>query len=209
MVATFSIFCSNSHHRNRFIEIYSTKNSSSFVKKRWRSVVRQKYPFSCGTASLATILSLNGHLISEETLLSQIDLSQPISFATLAECANKYDLKGKGYRMTWPQFCFLFRDPCIVALNQNGEGHFTVCFHVDILRQLVVLGDPSCGIRIISAARFAKLWKNPGVNWGYVLFFEKQKKNLSVVNELSKMIIPNCGRHLDRNSPLGIMRGLR
>ncbi|WP_114544484.1 C39 family peptidase [Candidatus Similichlamydia laticola] len=182
--------------------------SSSWLEKRWYGVVRQKHKFSCGTAALATLLRYAyGKPVPEEDILAQVDTNKPISFATLADCAARYGIIGEGYRMTWPQLCSASKKPCIVALQDTAEGHFSVCYLIDSQGKYLMLGDPSWGMRVVPVHSFLKSWQKPGTSWGYALFF---RSNLKRENpDLSDFLPRNRNESLDQNLFPGIMHLLR
>lgn len=130
----------------------------------YRTVVRQQYDFSCGSAAVATLLTYHYDRATPER----------IAFAAMWKAGNQpairkvgfsmFDMKNylsavglqaEGYRLGEEGLLKLKR-PAIVLLDLNGFKHFVVVKGVRNGRVLV--GDPMLGLNEYALADFAKVW---------------------------------------------------
>lgn len=129
-----------------------------------RSVVLQKYDYSCGSAALATLLTYHyGHPITEE-----------VAFRTMFEHGDQQKIQQEGFSLMdmkrfleaqgYPAdgFTVSLDDvvnagiPVIVLLVDNGYHHFVV---VKGMRgNKVLIGDPAVGLRVIPREQFEASW---------------------------------------------------
>jgi uncharacterized protein len=131
---------------------------------KFRSVIRQKYDFSCGSAALATLLSYHYHMPTQETDV----------FADMWEHGDKAKIRQLGFSMLDMQQYLARRGipsngyrsnlkrlakadvPALVLLNHRGYLHFVI---VEGIRDdRVLIADPALGTRAISAADFNAHW---------------------------------------------------
>lgn len=127
-------------------------------------VVRQHTDFSCGAASLATILKYAfGQNVDEDEVINGLfTVSNPIevkkvgfSMLDLKKYVDKIGLKGEGYIVT-PADLEKIHIPVIVLLDLGGYKHFVVLEKTDAKN--VYLADPALGNRIMPKAQFFKDW---------------------------------------------------
>lgn len=134
---------------------------------KYANIVRQTKDFSCGAASLATILShYFGMPTSEEEILEALFRKadratikrvreQGISLLDLKLYAESRGLVGKGLRMEPAQLDTLDR-PAIVLINLHGYSHFVVIRGVEGGK--VYLADPARGHWFRTLEEFGQLW---------------------------------------------------
>ena len=121
-------------------------------------VVKQELDYSCGAASLATILNeFYGYSLSEEDVLLQMEQDGAASFEDLAEVAHLYGFKSGGINLTFGDLLNL-QVPAIAYLNYRGQDHFTVIRSVSPSGDVLV-GDPSWGNKRFRGSQFRKLWE--------------------------------------------------
>jgi len=131
---------------------------------KFRSVIRQKYDFSCGSAALATLLTYHYNMPTKETAV----------FADMWEHGDKEKIKQKGFSMYDMQQYLArhnipsngFRSsldrlvkadvPALVLVNREGYLHFVIVEGVRDGR--VLLADPASGTRAMSTEDFQKQW---------------------------------------------------
>jgi predicted double-glycine peptidase len=130
----------------------------------FRSVVRQHYDFSCGSAALATLLRFHyGIPLSEADVFKAMyavgdkKLIQRVGFSLLD--MKRYlatrNLVADGYR-TPLETLARANTPAIVVISVGRYKHFVV---VKGLRGgLVLVGDPALGIKAYPIAAFLKIW---------------------------------------------------
>ena len=139
-------------------------STKTWLDSRYRTVVRQQYDFSCGSAAIATLLTHHyNHPVPEQDVLKSMfevgdqDKIRREGFSLLD--MKKY-LESIGYGADG------FRDslnklvrvgvPAIVLLNIKGYLHFVVVKGVN--DQDVLVGDPSHGLRTIKRKEFEDMW---------------------------------------------------
>lgn len=170
-----------SHSQNipRENNILSTPTTWQNIQKK--NVVKQNVDYSCGSASLATILT---YFYNQPTTESQVikDLAlnkQMASFQDLANVSEKYGFSGKGIATNYDSLKKI-KIPAIVYLNHNRTDHFSVLRAIDDTH--VYLADPSWGNRTLTRKQFEKIWntRNDSQYQGKVLLIlptdDKQKQ---------------------------------
>jgi predicted double-glycine peptidase len=130
----------------------------------FRTVVRQQYDFSCGSAALATLLRHHyGRDVTErevfEAMFSTGDQAQirrvGFSLLDMKRYLETYGIRGDGYRLTLDALAES-HSPAVVLVNHDGYRHFVVFKGVDETRVLV--GDPALGLKIYSRETFQAMW---------------------------------------------------
>jgi uncharacterized protein len=126
---------------------------------RDQNVAKQRLDYSCGAASLATLLRLShGIQTNEAQVLSQLRTSDmAASFRELAEVArNHYQLPAQGYALSMEMLQEV-RRPLLLYLEIGSNEHFSVLRGIDREGQ-VWLADPSWGNRFLTAHQFREMW---------------------------------------------------
>lgn len=136
----------------------------SMAERRFLTVVRQHYDFSCGSAALATLLHYHyGDLQNEQTIFvgmwQEGDREQikrfGFSLLDMKRYLNARGIKADGYEVTL-QDIQKTGIPGIVLIELRGYKHFVVVKGVE--GGQVLVGDPSFGIRLIDAKQFNSMW---------------------------------------------------
>ena len=131
--------------------------------KSWKAlrddrVIKQDLDYSCGAASLATILhEFYGVEVTEKAILDRMEKDGAASFADLAQVADEYGFRAQGVALSFNKLRTL-KIPAIAYLKYRGDDHFSVIRGIGIDGR-VWLGDPSLGNRQFSAAQFRKMWE--------------------------------------------------
>jgi hypothetical protein len=130
----------------------------------FRTVVRQQYDFSCGSAALATLLR---HHYDRDVTERQVFESmfatgdqeqiQRVGFSLLdmKRYLDTHGIRGDGFRLTLDQLAES-RSPAVVLVNHDGYRHFVVFKGVDETNVLV--GDPALGLKIYTREVFQQMW---------------------------------------------------
>ncbi|MCC6964819.1 MAG: C39 family peptidase [Nitrospira sp.] len=138
----------------------------SMRELKLRSVILQKYDFSCGSAAIATLLTYHyGNPMTEEvafrTMFEHGD-QEKIQREGFSLLDMKRFLDAQGYRADG--FEVSLDDlsnagiPAIVLMVDNGYYHFVV---VKGMRDnKLLLGDPAVGLRVVSRGEFEAAWPN-------------------------------------------------
>ena len=131
--------------------------------KNWKTlrdaqVVKQDLDYSCGAASLATLLNyFYGQDLTEEALLKAMDKGDGrASFDDMAKALPKFGFKAQGFAASWDQLRRL-KMPVIVYVKHRKNDHFSVLRGIH--QDTVWLADPSLGNRTYSRQQFLAMWK--------------------------------------------------
>ena len=180
----------------------------SYQELRYRFVKGQKSTSSCGTASLATLLSdFYGMEIEENKI---IDLILPyleeekeklkkgeipeggVSMLDIKKVSEKLGIPAKGYKLPKKSFISLLerlKSPVIIHLSKPNE-HFVLA--IDSIGKQVIIGDPSWGIRLFSRKELSKKWE--GLMLAFAVSNSHTEKASTVIRSLKNQLI--CRRKL-------------
>jgi predicted double-glycine peptidase len=131
-----------------------------------RSVILQKYDYSCGSAAIATLLTYHyGNPISEE-----------VAFRAMFDDGNQQKIQQEGFSLL-DMKRFLEANgyladgfevsldevgkagiPAIVLIVDNGYHHFVVI--KGMRDNKILLGDPAVGMRVVPREQFEASWSN-------------------------------------------------
>lgn len=144
-----------------FLSTYSA--SGTLPLKTWKSlrdnrVVKQNLDYSCGAASLATLLnSYYGQNVTEEALLKAMDKGNSrASFDDMARALTDFGFRAQGFAASWEQLARL-KVPVVLYVKHRGNDHFTVLRGIS--GDVVWLADPSQGNRTYSRDQFLAMWE--------------------------------------------------
>lgn len=131
--------------------------------KNWKilrdaQVVKQDLDYSCGAASLATLLNyFYGQDLTEEALLKAMDKGDGrASFEDMAKALPKFGFRAQGFAASWDQLTRL-KMPVIVYVKHRKNDHFSVLRGIN--QDAVWLADPSLGNRTYSRQQFLVMWQ--------------------------------------------------
>ena len=134
--------------------------------KSWKAmrdagIVKQDYDFSCGAASIATLLNRQyGLTYSEKEILELLSKEAQetwkASFADMQKIMPSLGFRAEGYAVSFEQLQQL-RAQVIVYLRYRNNDHFSVLYGID--GETVLLADPSLGHVSLSRAQFLDAWK--------------------------------------------------
>jgi len=136
----------------------------SMAERRFLTVVRQRYDFSCGSAALATLLRYHydGNASEQSVFMGMWqngDREQirrlGFSLLDMKRYLNARDIRAEGYVVTLDDVART-RVPGIALIDVRGYRHFVVIKGVEGGKVLV--GDPSLGIRLIDVDSFKSSW---------------------------------------------------
>lgn len=137
---------------------------STMLDRRFYTVVRQRYDFSCGSAALATLLRYHYGIVADEdmTFAGMWDKGdQPairksgFSLLDMKRYLGSVGLETQGFRVTLDQIAQT-GVPGIALTVTGGYRHFVVIKGVSA--QGVLVGDPSRGLVRIERAEFERMW---------------------------------------------------
>ena len=132
--------------------------------RSWRSlrddrVVKQQLDYSCGAASVATILREFYSLdLGEADVLSRLTDDGRYTFADLAGVVQNWGLAGGGIALSFEKLMEL-KVPAIAYVLYRGQNHFTVISGVNPTTGVVSVADPSWGNRRFKEHQFRRIWE--------------------------------------------------
>lgn len=131
---------------------------------KFRTVIRQKYDFSCGSAALATLLTYHYKRPTKETAVfadmwehgdkAKIE-KEGFSMLDMQQYLARHGLRSNGYRSTLDRLTKA-NVPALVLLNFGGYLHFVLVEGIKGGR--VLLADPASGTRVLGTEDFKKYW---------------------------------------------------
>lgn len=140
------------------------KSLSSISERRFERVEKQKFDYSCGSASVATLLTFHyGKPVDEKDVIKKM-LDVGDEKKIMKEGFSLLDMKK--YLLTLGFVADGFRAPlskleevgipAIVLLNINNYLHFVVIKGIN--DRGVLVGDPTLGVRLIKKPDFEASW---------------------------------------------------
>jgi len=149
------------NYANTSIKLNSYHNEiqvKSWKSIRDKNIVKQDLDYSCGSASIATIL--NGYFqqnVSEKEVLEIINKGDYMaSFDDMQKALNQLGFESKGYAVSLHTLQKL-KIPVIAYIKHRNNDHFTVISGIN--DNFIRISDPSFGQRILSTQQFKDMWE--------------------------------------------------
>jgi predicted double-glycine peptidase len=148
---------------------------------RFRTVVKQQYDFSCGSAALATLLAYHYEdKVTEQDVFKEMFEKgnqekirrEGFSLLDIKNYLGQHGYRADGFRTTLDKLTTI-GVPAIALINHNGYRHFVVV--KGISEREVLLGDPAAGLKRIARADFEPMWNG-------ILFLIRNKKDVAQSN---------------------------
>ena len=166
----------NHYFSDKVIEQYSPVTYAELIDHK---LVKQQYDYSCGAASLATILNHQFHIeISEKKIIESLlasttnpkmKLKSGFSLLDLKKLAASMGVDGSGYAGLTIDELQKRNMPAIIPVNVDNVDHFVV--FKGIRDNYVYIGDPLWGNMVLSTRQFKASW-----NKGLAFFlFDKER----------------------------------
>ena len=156
-----------------------TVNVTSKKESQFRSTMRQRYDYSCGSAALATLLS-SGYedAVSEGMVFSKMYeagdkeriRTQGFSLLDMKKYLESEGYQADGFRISLDKLAEL-GVPAITILNMKGYHHFVVI--KGIAGNEILVSDPAAGTTVLPRPQFETMWNG-------VLFVIRNRKNVAV-----------------------------
>jgi len=176
----------------------------SFVELRFKTVYKQRYDFSCGSAALASLLAFHyDDEVDEQSVFKDMYAAgdkekihnQGFSLLDMKIYLDQRGYRSNGFKISLDQL-IKAEVPAITIINNNGYFHFIIIKGLN--EQEVLVGDPAVGVKVIARDEFEKMWGNR------ILFLIQDKQLLvSELNsnaEWSARIKAPLGLAIDRTS---------
>ncbi len=162
---------------------YGKIKVQSWKERRDFNIVKQDLDFSCGAASVATLLNnFYGQTLTEEEVLKKLDKEQMrASFEDMRRIMPDLGFEAKGYALSFEQLAQL-KIPVIVYLKYRKDDHFSVLRGID--GNTVLLADPSLGHVSMSRAQFLDAWQTREGNLAGKILAVVPKKAETISNKL-------------------------
>lgn len=137
---------------------YGKIKVQSWKAKRDFNIVKQDLDYSCGAASVATLLNnFYGQKLTEEEVLDKMDKTRErASFEDMQRILPDFGFEAKGYALSFEQLAAL-KIPVIVYLKYRKDDHFSVLRGIS--KDTVLLADPSLGHISMGKAQFLEAWQ--------------------------------------------------
>ncbi|CWP84810.1 peptidase%2C C39 family [Neisseria meningitidis] len=163
--------------------VYGKIKVQSWKARRDFNIVKQDLDFSCGAASVATLLNnFYGQTLTEEEVLKKLDKEQMrASFEDMRRIMPDLGFEAKGYALSFEQLAQL-KIPIIVYLKYRKDDHFSVLRGID--GNTVLLADPSLGHVSMSRVQFLDAWKTREGNLAGKILAVVPKKAETISNKL-------------------------
>jgi uncharacterized protein len=143
-----------------------SKPLRSWKDMKFDGLVRQQTDFSCGAAVLATVFNeAYGKQTTEaQVLVNMLKIADPavvkdkgFSLLDMKRYVSQVGFAAEGYKVNFDALHHL-KVPGIVLLDLKGYHHFVVVRKVT--DNLVQLGDPALGNRVMTRGDFERAWNN-------------------------------------------------
>lgn len=154
---------------------------TSKKESQFRSTMRQRYDFSCGSAALATLLS-SGYedAVSEGAVFSRMYETgdkerirrEGFSLLDMKKYVEAEGYQADGFRISLEKLAEL-GVPAITVVNMKGYKHFVVI--KGLTEKEVLVSDPAAGTIVVPRSEFETMWSG-------VLFMIRNRKNVAANN---------------------------
>jgi predicted double-glycine peptidase len=147
-------------------QLLVSKPLRSWKAMKFDGLVRQQTDFSCGAAVLATVFNgaYGKHTTEAQILVNMLKVANPdlvkekgFSLLDMKKYVNGVGFASEGYQVDFDALHQL-KVPGIVLLNLRGYHHFVVIRKVS--GDMVQIGDPALGNRVMKRRDFQRAWNN-------------------------------------------------
>lgn len=177
---------------------------ASYAERRFKTVYKQQYDFSCGSAALASLLAFHyDDVVNEQSVFVDMYQNgdqqkiQKMGFSLL-DMKNYLERRGyrsDGFKIKLDQL-FAASAPAITIINDKGYLHFIII--KGITKRQVLVGDPAKGIRIIARDKFEEMWEER------ILFLIRDRQDVAALHSQSQaewaLYEARLGSAVDRSS---------
>jgi predicted double-glycine peptidase len=152
---------------------------TSFAERRFKTILKQKYDFSCGSAALASLLSFHyedtvGELEVFGDMWEHGDQQkiqkQGFSLLDMKQYLERRGYRADGFKIGLSQLVRA-QVPAITIINNRGYLHFVIIKGVNDFS--VLLGDPATGLKRMDLETFMAVWERR------ILFVIRNKANIA------------------------------
>ena len=180
-----------------------TVNVMSLKEKKFDSIVKQNYDFSCGSAALATLLTYHyDKPMTEEVLFDQMWAAgdknkirrEGFSLLDMKKYLQSLGMRSDGFRVPLDKLRQV-GVPTITLITTRGYTHFVVLRGITDTH--VVVGDPALGSRMVTREEFEKEWS--GIAFAIHNKARLARSNFNLKRDLPFESKAYLGMAIDRN----------
>jgi len=139
---------------------------TTFLELRFKTVYKQQYDFSCGSAALASLLTFHyDDPVTEQSVF--VDMYQKgdqkkiqklgFSLLDIKLYLERRGYRADGFKINLDQLVTA-NAPAMTIINKNGYMHFVIIKGLD--ERDVLVGDPAVGVKAIPRDEFEDMWQN-------------------------------------------------
>lgn len=138
--------------------------ATSFLERRFKTVYRQQYDFSCGSAALASLLTYHyDDSVDEQSVFLDMYQNgdqrkiqqQGFSLLDIKLYLERHGYHADGFKIDLDQLLSA-NVPALTIINNNGYLHFVIIKGLN--DEEVLVGDPAAGIKAIARDEFEAMW---------------------------------------------------
>jgi len=140
-------------------------NVTSYKEARFKSVIKQQYDFSCGSAALASLLTFHyDEPVGEKEVFTEMYAKgdqdkinkEGFSMLDMKKFLEQRGYRSEGYQINLDMLHNKAKIPAITLISTNGYNHFVVV--KGVTQSEVLVADPAQGSRVIARSEFEKDW---------------------------------------------------
>lgn len=139
---------------------------TSFAERRFKTVYKQQYDFSCGSATLASLLTYHyDDVVDEQSVFvdmynngdQQLIQKKGFSLLDMKFYLERRGYQADGYKIKLDQL-IAAKAPAITIIDNKGYLHFVIIKGLN--EREVLVGDPAVGVKTIPRDEFEEMWGN-------------------------------------------------
>jgi len=152
---------------------------TTFAERRFKTIYKQQYDFSCGSATLASLLTFHyDDKVDEQSVFTDMYQNgdqqkiqkQGFSLLDIKLYLERHGYRADGFKINLDQLVNA-NVPAITIINNNGYLHFVIIKGVS--SEEVLVGDPAVGLKAMPRDEFEKMWEHR------ILFLIHGKKDIA------------------------------
>lgn len=152
---------------------------TTFAERRFKTIYKQQYDFSCGSAALASLLTFHyDDKVDEQSVFTDMYQNgdqakiqkQGFSLLDIKQYLERRGYRSDGFKINLDQLLNA-HVPALTIINNNGYLHFIIIKGVN--SEEVLVGDPTLGLKAMPRDEFEQMWEHR------ILFLIHGKKDIA------------------------------
>jgi predicted double-glycine peptidase len=152
---------------------------TTFAERRFKTIYKQQYDFSCGSAALASLLTYHyDDTVDEQSVFTDMYQNgdqqkiqkQGFSLLDIKLYLERRGYRSDGFKINLDQLINA-NVPALTIINNNGYLHFIIIKGVN--SEEVLVGDPALGVKVVPRDEFEAMWDHR------ILFLIHGKKDIA------------------------------